>query len=74
MRLFSLSVSVKFNRISLKMFYDQLYIKFRVTVCESFTINGLPGNDLLAMNDIAKLNGTINNFVAMNYLVTLNTS
>ncbi len=52
-----LPVSVKFTRYSKKMFYNQQYKTFIVTVCESFTINGLPpGNDLLAMNDLAKLN------------------
>jgi hypothetical protein len=47
----------KFNRIS---------ITFIVTISE------LPIMVMMAMNDLAKLNDTVNSFMATNYLVTLN--
>jgi hypothetical protein len=55
-------ISTHFN----ENFYDQLYIEFRVTVSEPLALYAL-----LAMNDIARLNGIVNNLMAMNYLVTL---
>jgi hypothetical protein len=52
---FSLPLFVQFNRISTKIFYDQLYITFSVTVSEPLTLKAP-----LAMNDLAKLNGVVN--------------